>query len=242
MNRTGRSRNVPPFVFLAIVLFAESCWLVLTFCPNNREWEIERLHWQMKVRLQRKDEEIRHLKNELRASQERYEVERSKTLQVEEERKQNEAQLRLKEKQILELELTIQNQKKTIHNLTVGGGQILKELEEYNQIREEQKAKEMQDFKDKLHVIQKSCESKIHWEQSRVEREQRQCEHQLSEKEKIIRKKDAVIWDERGKLQSMTDRCNQLWCVTENVAYGLLAILLLVCCCCCCYWVSPANQ
>ena len=217
MNRTGRSRNVPPFVFLAIVLFVESCWLVLTFCPNNREWEIERLHWQMKVRLQRKDEEIRHLRNELRASQERYEVERSKTLQVEEERKQNEVQLKLKEKQILELELTIQNQKKTIHNLTVGGGQKLKEVEEYNQIRKEQKAKEIKDLKDKL---QNSCDSAIRWEQSRVEGEQRQRKHQLSEKEKIIREKDAVI----------------------NVACGLLAILLLVCCCCCCYRVSSANQ
>ena len=217
MNRTGRSRNVPPFVFLAIVLFVESCWLVLTFCPNNREWEIERLHWQMKVRLQRKDKEIRYLRNELRASQKRYGVERSKTLQVEEERKQNEVQLKLKEKQILELELTIQNQKKTIHNLTVGGGQKLKEVEEYNQIREEQKAKEIEDLKDKL---QNSCDSAIRWEQSRVEGEQRQRKHQLSEKEKIIREKDAVI----------------------NVACGLLAMLLLVCCCCYFYRVSSANQ
>ena len=101
-------------------------------------------------------------------------------------------------------------------------------MEEYNQLREEQKAKEMKDLKNELRAVQISCESDI---RSRVEREQRECEHQLSEK-------DAVIWDTKRKLQSMKNKCNecdQLWCVTWNVACAsaLLVVLLLVCCCTC---------
>ena len=232
MKRTGRSRN--PFVFLAIVLFAESYWLVVTFCPNNQEWEIERLHRQMKVRLQRKDEEIRHLRNELRACEIGM---RTQKLQVEEERKQKEGQLRRKEKKILKLEHIIQSQNRTIHNLTVSEGRKLKRVEEYNQMREEQIARKIKGLKGTLRTVQISCEIDI---RSRVEREQRECEHQLSEKE-------AVIWDTKQKLQSMTNKCNecdQLWCVTGIVACAsaLLAIPLFVYYCVVCVLYFRTQQ
>lgn len=198
-------------VFLALGNF----WLVhvVTICPNSQEWDIERLRQQMRERLQRKDEEIRHLKNE--------------------ERKQNEDKLR----QILKLELIIQDQNKTIHDLNIGEGRKLKQVEEPNQIREE----EIHALKSELHAMEESCMNEIR----RLDRERRQCEHQLLEKEKIIQKKDADIRYETWKLQSMRNKCDhqldeydQLWAIIGKVVCAFLALLLICCVCRTCIHVN----
>ena len=64
-------------------------------------------------------------------------------------------------------------------------------MEEHNQMREDQKVKEINDLKNELHEMEKLCTREIFSEQSRVETEQRQCEHQLLGKDEIIRQKDS---------------------------------------------------